>query len=151
MPSSLAKRLKGGKPKRAKSPTPKTPPRAGRRASRDRTPSIWLVPSAAMISPEVRNKHALGQAVAEDVQQDGGDGERDAGGRAQGDQAHVLDAVVGEHPLVVALGEQQRRRDGEREQGHDHEQRAGELGPDAEVTDGLEAQDGVEGDGEEHP
>ena len=59
MSSSLEKRLNGGSPSRATSPTPKTPPRAGRRASRARTPSIWLVPSAAMISPEVRNSTLL--------------------------------------------------------------------------------------------
>ena len=57
--SSLLNRLKGGSPSRATRPMPNTPPSAGRRARRARTPSIWLVPSAAMISPEVRNKTLL--------------------------------------------------------------------------------------------
>ena len=39
------------------------------------------------------------------MQEDGRDGKPDPRRRAEGDQAHVLDAVVGEHPLVVALGD----------------------------------------------
>ena len=63
-----------------------------------------------------QEQHPLGEAVAEDVQQDRGDRQRAARRGAEGDQPHVLDAVVGEHPLVVPLGDQQRRGDGERRQ-----------------------------------
>ena len=52
-----------------------------------------------------QEQHPLGEAVAEDVQQDRGDRQRGPGRGAEGDQPHVLDAVVGEHPLVVPLGD----------------------------------------------
>ena len=72
---------------------PKMPPSAGRRDNRPGTFSMSLVPSASRISPEAKEQHPLGQAVPEDVQQHGGDRQRGTGRGAQGDQAHVLDAV----------------------------------------------------------
>ena len=101
-------------------------PEGGRRASRARTPSIWLVPSAAMISPEVRNSTLLARPWPRMCSRTAAMASGMPAAAPKGDQPHVLDAVVGEHPLVVALGEQQRRGDGQRQQGHDHEQRAGE-------------------------
>ena len=56
-----------------------------------------------------QEQHPLGQAVAQNVEKHRGDGQGRACRRPQGDETHVLDAVVGEHPLVVPLGEQQRR------------------------------------------
>ena len=40
-----------------------------------------------------QEQHPLGQAVAEDVEENGGDRQRRAGRRPEGDQTHVLDAV----------------------------------------------------------
>ena len=116
---------------------PNTPPRAGRRATSgpDAVDLAGALGGHDLAGGE--EQHALGQAVAQDVQQHGGDGERDAGRGAEGDEAHVLDAVVGEHPLVVALGEQQRGGDGQRQEGHDDEQGAGEAGPRARSATAL--------------
>ena len=135
--SSLVKRLNGGRPKSATSPTPKIPPRAGRRARSARTPSISARALGGHDLARGEEQHALGQPVAEDVEEDGGDGEPDAGRRAESDEPHVLDAGVGEHPLVVALGHEQRRGHGQRQERDDHEQGAGEAGPDGKSVTAL--------------
>src|SRR5680860_555302 len=44
-PSSLTKRLNGGRPRSARNPTPKVAASTGRRANSPRTPAIWEVPS----------------------------------------------------------------------------------------------------------
>ncbi len=67
------------------------------------------------------------------------------------DEAHVLDAVVGEHPLVVALGDEQRCGDEERAEPDDDEQRPAVADAERAVGDRLEAQQRVERDGEQHP
>ena len=87
------------------------PPSTGRRDSSAGTFSISLVPFDDEDLAGGEEQHRLGEAVAEDVQQHRGDRKRASRRGAEGDEAHVLDAVVGEHPLVVALGEQQRRGD----------------------------------------
>ena len=130
MASSLAKRLKGGKPEQGHEPDAEDAAESGAPGQQGPDPVDLARALGRHDLAGGEEQDALGQAVAEDVQQDGGDGERDAGGRAEGDEPHVLDAVVREHALVVALGEQQRRGHGQREQGHDHEQRAGEPRPD---------------------
>ena len=56
-----------------------------------------------------QEQHPFGQAVSEDVQEHRGDGQGRACRRSEGDEAHVLDAVIGEHALVVPLGQEQRR------------------------------------------
>ena len=76
MLSSLTNRLKGGKPRRATRPKAKMPPRTGRRLSRAGTRSISLVPSVEEDLARGQEQHALGQAVAQDVQQHRGDGQR---------------------------------------------------------------------------
>src|ERR1019366_3621790 len=57
--SSLAKRLNGGRPRRATRPKPKIPPSTGRRDRRAGTFAISLVPSARRISPEARKSTPL--------------------------------------------------------------------------------------------
>jgi hypothetical protein len=80
----------------------------------------------------------LGETMTDDVQEHGRDRQRGAGGRAQGDEAHVLDAVIGEHPLVVALGEQQGGGHDERQEPHGHEQCPWKRRTEGAVGDRLE-------------
>ncbi len=54
-----AEQAEGREPEQGHEPDAEHPTERGRRASSARTPSIWLVPSAAMISPEVRNNTLL--------------------------------------------------------------------------------------------
>ena len=64
--------------------------------------------AACRMCPARQEQDGLGQAVAEHVQQHRGDGQGPADGGAERQQAHVLDAGVGQHPFVVALRDQQR-------------------------------------------
>jgi hypothetical protein len=59
-------------------------------------------------APGPQEQGALGQSVAQHVQQHRGHRQRTAHRDAEGEQPHVLDAGVGEQPSVVALGQQQR-------------------------------------------
>ena len=107
MSSSLENRLKGGSPSKATEPDAEHPTQ-GRAPGEEGADPVDL--ARALGGHDLargEEQHALGQAVAQDVEQHGGDGEGDARRGAEGDEPHVLDAVVGEHPLVVALGEQQ--------------------------------------------
>ena len=116
MPTSEKNRLNGGNPSSAAMPASQGTARPGRRASSPRTSAIAVVPSVVEEPSGHDEQAGLGQSVAEHVQQYRRQPEGAAGRGAEGEQPHVLDAGVGEHPLVVALPQEQQRRDGEGQQ-----------------------------------
>jgi len=72
--------------------------------------------------PGAEEGDGFGQAVPGHVQQEGREGGAGADGGGQGDQAHVFHGCVGQHPLVVALPDQQHGGEGEGGQGQDQQQ-----------------------------
>ena len=76
MPSSLANRLNGGRPSRAIRPDGEGAPTSRARRPEPRTSAMAVVPCAAAAARRRQEQHGLGQAVAEHVQQHGGDRER---------------------------------------------------------------------------
>ena len=113
-------------------------------------PAIRVVPSTVEDPAGDHEQARLGQAVAEHVQEGRGQRESPADRGRQREQAHVLDAGVGEHPFEVALPDDQRGGHGEGQQSGRDQQAAHQARTEHRVDDGLHPQDGVERDGQEH-
>jgi hypothetical protein len=78
------------------------------------------------------------------VQQHRGQGQGPVGRCAEGEHAHVLDAGVGQHPLVVPLPDQQRRGEQQRGDGQDRQQGPGEPSAERLADDRLDAEENTD-------
>ena len=119
----------GGQPEQGRHPDQERDATAGRRASRPRMPAIVVVPSTARIRPETTNRLDFARPWPSTWSSAAAMRQRPADRRGEGEQAHVLDAGVGQHALEVALGDDQQRRDRERQQPGGDEQSAHQPGP----------------------
>ena len=101
--------------------------------------------------PAARNSMALVKRVIDGVQH-GAEGGRAADAHAQGEDAHVLDAGVGQHPLEIRLAENEHGRHGHRDQPEEHQQIAAEGAPGpAADSSAMRAKDGQEGAVQQRP
>ena len=144
MVNSLTNGPNGGEPVMARKPARNSAP--GQRHALD-GPAHVVGDLAAVGPVDVAGReeqHALGQAVVDQVQQRPVHGQA-ADADAQDQDAHVLDAGVGQHPLEVALPDHEHRGDGHRQQAHEDHDLAGELGFGAGAADLVDAQDRQEG------
>ena len=101
MVNSLTKGPNGGEPVTAKNPPGTARPRPGGTAG-CRGSSAYDLPVARTDVAGREEEHPLGEPVVDQVQQRAVDGHA-AEAEAQHQDAHVLDAGVGQHPLEVAL------------------------------------------------
>ena len=123
MSTSLANNGDGGRPARAPSEMPSADPRG----PCVRADSADGVAGRARFVPEQRRRRVeaerLRQRVSDDVHDDACERERRAEADAERDDAHVLEARVGEQPLPGHRLPQERHGDREREEAEADEHR----------------------------
>ena len=144
MVNSLTNGPNGGEPVMARKPARNSAPENGTRCRAPRTSSVDLAAVGAVDVARRQEQHALGQAVVDHVQQ-GAVHRQAADADAQDQDAHVLDAGVGQHALEVALPHHEDRGDSHRQEAHEDHDLAGEIGFGAGPADLIEPQDGQKG------
>ena len=99
---------------------------------------------------DCEKRDRLAERVREHLEQECDDCQLGADRGGERDDAHVLDAGIGEQAFRVSLAEHQRRGDEEREQRGDEQQAPQIAGTGRGIDDDLEPQEHRERDGEQH-
>ena len=92
----------------------------------------------------------LGQGMVGDVQERTGGAQGSAEAEPEADETDVLDTRVREHALVVGRGPQECRGHGDGQHAERKQDAAREAGPGRRVHGGLESQDRVNADAQQH-
>ncbi len=126
MVNSLRKGPKGGEPVTARKAGQKERCRraAGRRSA-PRTSAELLAGEGAVDVAGGEEQAPLGQGVVDQMQQ-GAEGGQPADADADGEDPHVLDAGIGEHPLDVGLAHHEDRGEQQREEPQAEQRLAGQ-------------------------
>ena len=142
--NSLMNIPSGGNPAIAKTPTTRPQPSSGwrHRQAADIGDRLGALDLRDMADGEEDRR--LGEAVHDHVQKAGEIGERTADAEGEGDDPHVLDRRISEHPFDVAAPIQHEGGEDERDETEHRHQRTGRDRPGIGVEQQLEPQHRVE-------